>query len=447
MQSVYVLLRRLGTHRGAPRLYLDTPALERAGLRPGMAVSVELRADQFRLTLRVDPAGQRRVSSKQRCGRAIPVLDINNSEDLDPFVTSGVVRILITQHAVHVLLPASIVKALARLDRVSSKLALDQPLMTASLAFGAGISCHSLHEGLASAGVSCELVMANEICESYASLASANNPTVAQNTTMAVIPMQETAQDDWLLDRIGTVDVLEAGIPCSGASKAGKSKRKLARMEDHPLVGHLIGAVIQLIGRLQPAVVVIENVESYRDTASAAILRGWLGNAGYAVTETVLDASDFGSLEARVRWFLVASPPQLALDLTQLSSPGATTQKLVEVLDPIDPDDARYRTVEYLKAKAISDEETGRRFRALAGQRRIGARNAFDLADGLVQAFDGLACAAPSKRIASKTGPEGPGMRSRGHQPLARRSSGVLPAASAALNQSGRLPKPPQVWP
>ena len=32
-----------------------------------------------------------------------------------------------------------------------------------------------------------------------------------------------------------------------------------------------------------------------------------------------------------------------------------------------------------------------------------------------------------------------------GLQPFARRSSGFLPAASAALNQSGRLPMPPHV--
>jgi len=85
--------------------------------------------------------------------------------------------------------------------------------------------------------------------------------------------------------------------------------------------------------------------------------------------------------------------------------------------------------------------------RALAGQRRICSRHALDLADGLVQAFYGRASALPPKRVAPKAGPEVPGMGGRRHQPLARRSSGVLPAASAALNQSGRLPIPPQVWP
>ena len=51
--------------------------------------------------------------------------------------------------------------------------------------------------------------------------------------------------------------------------------------------------------------------------------------------------------------------------------------------------------------------------RALAGQCRIGARHALDLSNRLAQAFDGLARAAPSKRVAPKTGSEGPSIGSR----------------------------------
>jgi len=365
MTSLHVLLRRLGTHRGAPRLYLDTPALETAGLRPGCGVAIELHLGESRLTLRADAAGQRRVSQKQRNGRVVPVLDVNNADDLAPFVTLGVVRIVIAADAVHILLPAGAAKALARLARLTSKLALRQPLSTASLAFGAGIASDALHEGLAAAGVPCMLALANEICEDYAALATAYNPVVSAGTAVAAVPMQEAAQDDWLLQRVGTVDVLEAGISCSGASKAGRAKRGLSRMEDHPLVGHLIGAVLQLIGHLQPAIVVVENVESYSHTASAAILRGWLRDAGYAVAEAVLDASDFGSLEGRVRWFLVASPPQLQLDLQGLvpaTVAGAPRPRLADVLEPIKGDDERFREVEYLKEKAVRDQEAGSGF-------------------------------------------------------------------------------------
>ena len=363
---MHILIRQLGTHRGAPRLYIDSPALELAGLRPGATVTQEIHASEFRLTWRVDAQGSRKVSRKvhqlKRGTRVVPVLDINSAQDLAVFAGCAAVRIVIQADAVHILLPASTAKALSRLARLSAKLALGQPLTTAGLAFGAGIANKALHDGLAEAGVNTELVLASELCEDYVELASQNNPVVKAATTVAAIPMQELAVDDWLLQRLGSVDILEAGIPCSGASKAGRAKRRLAQMEDHPLVGHLIGAALQVIGRLQPAVVLIENVESYSHTASATILRGWLRDAGYAVAEVVLDAADFGSLETRVRWFLVAHPPELDLDLSQVRPPTAEPQRLADVLEPIGPDDERYGTVEYLKAKEERDAESGSGF-------------------------------------------------------------------------------------
>lgn len=359
---MHVLLRRLGEHRGAPRLYLDTQALGRAGFLPGATFDIDHQPGEWRLTLRIRNAGQRRVSRKRRGGVDVPVIDINSGEDLASFATCGVVRVFIEVGAIHLLLPASARKALARCARLATRLALGQPLTTAGVAFGAGIASGALHAGLAAGGVTCRLVLANEVCEDYVDLAQRANPVVGPDTVIAAVPMQEAAQDDWLLHRLQSVDILEAGIPCSGASKAGVSKRKLPKMEDHPMVGHLIGAAIQLIGALQPAIVVIENVESYRDTASAAILRGWLRDAGYAVAETVLDASDFGSLETRVRWFLVAYPPQLSLDLTRLAPTAAPMPVLADVLEAIGPDDKRFRRVDYLKAKQDRNVGGGDRF-------------------------------------------------------------------------------------
>lgn len=162
-----------------------------------------------------------------------------------------------------------------------------------------GILSTALHEGLAAGGVRSQLALANELSEAYLDVARAANSVVGPGATTAALPMQELARDAWLLRQLTPVEILEAGIPCSGASKAGVAKRGLAKMEDHPTVGHLVGAVIELVAASQPAIVLLENVVSYREAASAAILRGWLRDAGYAIAEAELDASDFGSLRAR----------------------------------------------------------------------------------------------------------------------------------------------------
>lgn len=366
---MHVLLRQLGDHRGAPRLYLDTCALASAGFTPGIAIELLAGdAEEARLTIRIAAHGPRKVSRKQRGGKPVPVIDINNHDDLQPFVAAGVVRVVIDAGAVHVLLPVGARKALARSARLAARLTLQQPLRTAGIAFGAGIASGALHAGLQDAGLDSELVMANEICEDYLDIARRSNPAVSAGTLTAAMPMQDLACDDWLLRRVAPVDVLEAGIPCSGASRAGAAKRRLTRMEDHPLVGHLIGAAIQVIAALQPAILLVENVQAYSGTASASILRAWLRDAGYAITEAVLDARDFGSLEARVRWFLVAHPPEMALDLRGVHTGPAPADKgagrtvLGDVLESIDADSELYRPVEYLKSKAERDADDGKHF-------------------------------------------------------------------------------------
>jgi DNA (cytosine-5)-methyltransferase 1 len=360
---MHVLLRQLGEHRGAPRLYLDTTALAAAGFVPGTTFDLIFgTADEPRLMIRIASQGSRKVCRKRRLNRDVPVIDINSHDALQAFTAAGVVRVVIEEGVVHVLVPASARKALARTSRLATKMALGQPLSTAGIAFGAGIASCALHTGMAAGGVPSELALANEICEDYLDIARKSNPVVLHATTTAAIPMQEIAQDDWLLRRIGTVDILEAGIPCSGASRAGAAKRGLTRMEDHPQVGHLIGVALQVIAALQPAILVIENVATYAATASASILRAWLRDAGYAVAETVLNARDFGSLEARVRWFLVAHPPELSLSLDQLAPTGTCRPHLQDLLDPVDPDDERYRRVDYLKEKQVRDADSGKHF-------------------------------------------------------------------------------------
>ena len=169
--------------------------------------------------------------------------------------------------------------------------------------------------------------------------------------------------DDWVVSRVGKVELLEAGIPCSGASRAGVSKRGLAKMEDHPLVGHLVASVIQWIAALQPAIFVAENVPGYAMSASAAILRGWLIDSGYVVHEVELDAHDFGSLEGRVRWFLVAVPPAVDLDLRSIAPDAVVHPALGQLLEEVHLSDPRYRRVDHLKAKAIRDKARGSGFK------------------------------------------------------------------------------------
>lgn len=361
-----VSIRRLGEHRGAPRLYIDTVALEAFGFEPGASFSVHVDDESKRVRVTLDAQGTHRVSQKRRPnGKSVPVIDLNSTKALALLAGAGLVRVVMLAGCLHVLAVASARKALQRLDRLEGRIEQDEPLRIASVAFGAGVTASAVHEGLATAGIRSSLCLVDEISPEYIEVALANNKLVTPATVVCNMPMQEAVADDWLVQKIGTCDLLELGIPCSGASRAGAAKRGLKMMEDHPVVGHLVASVIQWIAALQPALILAENVVPYRDTASASILRRWLKDAGYAVTEMELDARDFGSLEARVRWFLVAHPSELNFDVEsmRMESSVSTTGRLSSILDDVPLDDASYRRVEYLQAKEKRDLREGKGFR------------------------------------------------------------------------------------
>lgn len=358
-----VSVRRIGQHRGTPRLYLDTVALVAHGFKPGVQYAVHVDASSQRLRIEVSATGSRRVSKKSRAGGLVPVIDLHSKSELGMFDGHDAVRVVLVAGVLHVLALVSRTRAIERFERLVRRLRAREALRLASVAFGAGITASAFHAGCQDVGVDTELALANEISADYLDIATRNNRLVTQGTVLVNAPMQEAINDAWLLARVGAVDVLELAIPCSGASRAGRSKRGLAKPEDHPDVGHLVGSMLQWIAALQPALVFCECVAIYRDTGSAAILRSWLRDAGYAVSEVVLDARDFGSLEGRIRWFLLASPPGVQVDLQVLARRTSSERPvLADLLDAVPPDDPSWRAVDYLKAKAVRDASEGKGF-------------------------------------------------------------------------------------
>ena len=133
-------------------------------------------------------------------------------------------------------------------------------------------------------------------------------------------------------------------------------------MEQHPEVGHLVYAALALIQKLQPAAVVLENVEDYSVSASAQILRSQLRDMGYQVREHVLGARDYGLLENRVRWALVATTDGLRPVDSAPEPTGNAGLKLADLLDAVPEDAQCWSEMRYLKEKAVRDKEAGKGF-------------------------------------------------------------------------------------
>ena len=361
MKMKTYIVRKMQTHKGALRVYLDLIGMADAGFSPGQSYVRDISTDAPRITLRAQESGTHVVSRKEQGSRTVPIIDINSTSALIGFEGMAAVRIIVQNNRIDILPLASETKRLARLERLRAS--LDNGVVTtAGLSFGGGVLDHAAHAGLMDAGLQAELVVANEIDEGLLAHATLHNDTVTSGTVTIAAPIQEFVQDDWAMKQLPTCDLLALGLPCSGASQAGKSKRGLTIMEQHPEVGHLVASAIMVINRIQPSCLVLENVTQYADSASAHILRSHLRDSGYTVQETTLSAQEFGSLENRHRWFLVASTVGIDIDLTGLAPTLRQVHTLSEVLEPIGTDAADWRTFDYLKAKEVRDAAKGNSF-------------------------------------------------------------------------------------
>ncbi|RTL26814.1 MAG: DNA cytosine methyltransferase [Burkholderiales bacterium] len=359
----HYILRSVGLHRNAPRVYLDDGFLNATAFQPGTLYNVHVEESGCRIVLKVSETGSRKVSSKDKRGRRQPVIDINSRTDLAGFDGQQLVRIVITHAEVYILIPASERNRRERLRRLLAKFNEGQDLRMASFAHGIGVMSNAAHAGLTKAGVNATLAIANELESIFIGQSMQFNDAWSANTHALAAPMQEVVQDQWLMNRLGTVEIMEAGIPCSGASKAGKAKRGLHHMESHPTVGHLIAPVVMAIQHLQPVAVCIENVESYSTSASADILRKMLNDMLYAVHEIVLDARPFGTTEGRTRWFLVAVTQGIEIDLqVLLNTAPEPAPTVAEQLDDIALDAPAWRSFTYLIKKEERDASKGNCF-------------------------------------------------------------------------------------
>jgi DNA (cytosine-5)-methyltransferase 1 len=358
-----VWIKKLGEHRGSPRIFLDGPQAVRAGFAPGERFEVVVDAAGKRIMLQKNRDGSRVVSARERGGKTHPVIDINSKDLLSLFEGMDALRVVVSDDKVVLLPLASEIKKQERITRLVDKLQSGEPLKIGSLAHGGGILTHAIHQGLQDAGVECELAFANEIREDLLQHAAEHNDAWGEGTAAINLPMQEITSDDWLLAQLGKLEVLEVGQPCSGASKAGKAKRGAGHTESHPEVGHLVYSTLMLISKTQPAAVLIECVPEYAVSASADIMRLQLRDLGFVVHESILQGKDFGSLENRIRWCCVAVTQGVEFSFENLAPAVREVRTLADVLDAsIGADDPMWRAVEYLKDKRERDEAKGSRF-------------------------------------------------------------------------------------
>lgn len=359
LKGYYV--KKMGQNRGAPRVWLEGTQALMAGFTPGQRF--DIRVKDRTVVLQANPDGSRVVSGKRIGERDNPVIDINSRDLLAVFDGMAAVRVVVKEGEIALLPLASEIKKQQRYQRMKDKLQSGEPLAMGSLFHGIGVLSHAVHAGLNAAGVPARLAAVNEIEEHLIEHAREHNDAWSADTQLYSSSVSELAFDQRGLASLPKLDILEAGIPCTGASRAGKAKRGLAQAESHPDVGHLLVSTLIIIGRTEPAVVILENVPDYAHSASADILRLQLRDLGYVTHERILRGQEWNTLEARNRWCMVAVTQGIQFDFDQLLPPAHVERSLGDVLEPIAPDDPRWSPMSGLKAKMVRDAAKGSSFK------------------------------------------------------------------------------------
>ena len=356
-------ITKIGQNRGSPRLWLQGLRAQLAGFLPGKRFNVRKDESRSMLILELDEAGIRLVSKKSRASGDVPVIDVNSKELLSVFEGLDSVRVIVQSKRIVVLPLQADLAQRERLGRLIDKLRSSEPLKLGSVAHGGGVLSHAVHHGLRDAGIANQLAFANEIRSELLDQSALHDSAWHEETVALAAPLQHLAFDPWAMERLEKCEILSAGLPCSGASVAGRAKRGLTHPEAHPDIGHLILPFLTLVARVQPCIVLCENVKSWGTSASMHILRNFLRDFAYDVHEVELHAEEWNALEHRVRLCVVAVTRGLKFDFSMLRRPGRQVRTIAEILDPIGPDDPRWSRMQGLKEKETRDAAAGKCFK------------------------------------------------------------------------------------
>lgn len=360
MQTAKII--KLGLNKGAPRAWFEGRNVARAGFEPGNTYSVDVVPEKGMVALRVVESGARVVSKKMRGDKEVPVIDLNSREVLGLFEGMESIRVIMADRVIYLLPLATEVRKKERIDRLRAKIETGEPIAVGSLNHGGGILSNAIHHGLRQSGVKSKLAFANDIDMDVLSQAQIHNEAWGLDTVYVGMPMQELAFDEFTSGKLPKVDLLEAGIPCSAHSVAARAKKQTVHPEDDPLVGHLVVAFLSIIAKVNPSMIVLENVQPYQSSASMSIIRNQLSDMGYKIHERILNASDWNCLENRVRMCMVATTDGIDFDFESLLVPVKQSRRLGEILEDISPEDPSWRSYAHLKAKESRDAEKGNSF-------------------------------------------------------------------------------------
>jgi DNA (cytosine-5)-methyltransferase 1 len=353
---------KIGESRGVARLWIEGKRLAREGFAAGQRLRMAIEDGYLTLRVLEEQEAGHSIRISQRKASNWPLFEIRDKVLETLFGAGSRVVVKFARGKLHIGKHHLDEKRRTREAALVERLAAGEPLRFASLYHGGGVMDSAIHEGLADAGIDSYCRIVNELEPAYLESSLRNNPQLFRRDTLVLnAPIEQL---DFSLPHALTVDALVGGIPCTGASKSGKARNKIVHAEEHTSAGAQFFAFLRMCERLNPALVVLENVADYRNTASYAVVLSVLQTMGYRVTERILGGNEFGALDMRKRLVMVAVSEGLeAFDIEGVEPLAVKPATIAEALD--DPADVAdlWKDYQGLREKEARDLAAGKNFR------------------------------------------------------------------------------------
>ncbi len=343
----------IASNKGRPRLWIEGVKLAVAGFSKGLRYNAIRQNNE--LVLELDENGSNKVSGRTRHGKTIPIIDLNLSLLFDLFGKHARVRVVFTINKITISLHHEQCAKQEREAQIIRNLRSGK-LKEASICTGGGISTTAIHDGLHDAGIEGQLCWVVDTQLTYLQAAAKNSWAITDATSFYVGRVEEIETNYF-----SNVDILSFSLSCSGPSRAGRAKHKLAP-EEHDGATALFGTV-NAIKTSNPAIILSENVIEAKGSPMYLLLISELKRLGYRVLERVLDRDDTGTFENRERYWFIAVSDGLADGLSFNMGQVKRQSKIVSDFLEKDVQEHKWSHNQYLNEKAIRDADAGKGFK------------------------------------------------------------------------------------
>lgn len=363
---------KVGESRGKTRIWIEGNKLAMAGIEPSMkwamttgnrSISIQLFHAEDKLPDNAITGGVSQRTRTKNNGQIVsyPLIEFRRDEIANVFAKDQEIKVCISGKRI-LITPQKVTEDIAeRNHRFMTRIMNNEPLHVGSAFHGGGVLDKSFHAGMADAGINSFVRFAVELEGEYLESSIRNNPELW--TKDSLIAQGSIEHIDFFNSKFPKLDIVIAGIPCTGASLAGRAKNKLACAEEHKDAGAMFYYFLNLVTASNAAIVLIENVQAYSSSASMSVIRSVMEARGYSLQERVLGGAEFGAIEDRERLCVVAVSHGLeGFDLDAVLPTKMKESCLGDVMDPVSPDSPMFQDRTYLEEKEKRDKKAGKGF-------------------------------------------------------------------------------------